>query len=235
MSVQECHQGASSKSGGSIIGGEPALASLASDGRAGVTTPSLHQAFTSQTQVKALGSQSTFHSSSGQVQPQRCLPNQISSSFNIIQPELFDSEESATTCNSASYMHSFSTDLKGKTFSPNVVSHSGVDVTDDLIEKSDGIPKSYPNSAEDGRVCRQESARLSKYLSRNATWSSSASLPRGYRRSEGSTRLSTPITARPFEAKPSGISTLPKQHNVSSHSTIKKKCLCAKLSVCILY
>ncbi|XP_015239527.1 PREDICTED: LIM domain only protein 7-like isoform X4 [Cyprinodon variegatus] len=217
---QECHQGASSKSGGSIIGGEPALASLASDGRAGVTTPSLHQAFTSQTQVKALGSQSTFHSSSGQVQPQRCLPNQISSSFNIIQPELFDSEESATTCNSASYMHSFSTDLKGKTFSPNVVSHSGVDVTDDLIEKSDGIPKSYPNSAEDGRVCRQESARLSKYLSRNATWSSSASLPRGYRRSEGSTRLSTPITARPFEAKPSGISTLPKQHNVDSLSLI---------------
>lgn len=46
-------------------------------------------------------------------------------------------------------------------------------------------------------------------------WSSSASLPRGFRRSEGSSRLSTAITARPFGTKPSRVSSL-KRYNVSS-------------------
>ncbi|XP_026233822.1 LIM domain only protein 7-like isoform X2 [Anabas testudineus] len=50
-------------------------------------------------------------------------------------------------------------------------------------------------------------------------WSSSASLPRGFRRSEGSSRLSTAITARPFGTKPSRVSSL-KRYNVD-HSDMR--------------
>lgn len=53
-----------------------------------------------------------------------------------------------------------------------------------------------------------------KYLSRCGTWSGSASLPRGYRRSEGTSRLSSAITARPFGSKPSRVSSLPRLCNV---------------------
>ncbi|KAJ0056598.1 hypothetical protein NL108_010534 [Boleophthalmus pectinirostris] len=58
---------------------------------------------------------------------------------------------------------------------------------------------------------------LEKFLSRAGTWSGSASLPRGYRRSEGSNRLSSVISARPFGTKPSKVSSLPKLYNVDDN------------------
>ncbi|KAK2853908.1 hypothetical protein Q5P01_006569 [Channa striata] len=52
-------------------------------------------------------------------------------------------------------------------------------------------------------------------------WSSSASLPRGFRRSEGSTRLSSAITARPFGTKHSRVSSLPRMFNVDHRARVK--------------
>ncbi|KAM4744709.1 LIM domain only protein 7-like isoform 2-T2 [Anableps anableps] len=207
--------GGKPESGESIMGEDTYFASLASDGRDGATTPSPHQAFTSQTQVKSLGNQFTFHSTSGQTQPGSVLPNRIPPPVKLTQPELFDKEEYTRSYNSTLYKHSFSIDPKGRSFSTNVVGQSGVDVTDDLtngIQKSQETSKSYLDSAEDGGARQQESAEVSKYL-----WSSSASLPRGYRRSEGSTQLSASITARPFGAKPSRHS-LPRQYSADSQS-----------------
>ncbi|XP_077446119.1 LIM and calponin homology domains-containing protein 1-like isoform X2 [Stigmatopora argus] len=53
----------------------------------------------------------------------------------------------------------------------------------------------------------QSTAGTRTFLTRAASWSDSASLPRGFRQSEGSCRLSSVITARPFETKQSRIST----------------------------
>ncbi|KAL0203564.1 hypothetical protein M9458_001582, partial [Cirrhinus mrigala] len=41
----------------------------------------------------------------------------------------------------------------------------------------------------------------------------SATLPRGFRRSEGSSRLSTGVTPRPFGSKPSKVSSLPRVYS----------------------
>ncbi|CAL9701537.1 unnamed protein product [Knipowitschia caucasica] len=54
------------------------------------------------------------------------------------------------------------------------------------------------------------SQHLEALLSRSCTWSGSASLPRGYRRSEGTSRLSSVISAKPFGTKPTRVSSLPK-------------------------
>ncbi|XP_043088649.1 LIM domain only protein 7b isoform X2 [Puntigrus tetrazona] len=49
----------------------------------------------------------------------------------------------------------------------------------------------------------------------------SATLPRGYRRSEGSSRLSTGVTPRPFGAKPSKVSPLPRVYSMDdSHKSL---------------
>ncbi|XP_007553989.1 LIM domain only protein 7-like isoform X1 [Poecilia formosa] len=216
---RESQLGGKPESGGSIRREETYIASLAADGRDRVTTPSAYQTFTTQTQVKSLGNQFTFPSTSEQTQPECVLPNQNASSVKFAEPGLFDSKESTRSYNSALCKHSFSTEPKGRICSPNLAGQSGVAVAEDLtnrIKKSQETPKII-DSAEDGGACQQESAGVSKYLSRSTTWSSSASLPRGYRRSEGSPRLSSAITARPFGAKPSRHS-LPKQYNADSQS-----------------
>ncbi|XP_047220067.1 LIM domain only protein 7b isoform X3 [Girardinichthys multiradiatus] len=216
----ESQLGPKPESGRSIMGEEP---NLASDGRNGVTTPSLHQAFTSPTQVNALGSQCTFHSTSGQTRPQSVLPKQISPPVKLTQPEQFDTEEYARSYSSDLYMRSFNTDPKKKTFSPNAASQSEADVTENLtnlFQKSQETPRSHLDSAEDGGAGQQESAGVSKYLSRTTTWSSSASLPRGYRRSEGSTRLSSAITAKPFGAKSPRMSSLPRRYSDDGGHTL---------------
>lgn len=217
MSMQESQRGGKPESGGSIRGEETYFASLAAYGRDRVTTPSLYQTFTTQTQVKSLGNQFSFLSTSEQTQPECVLPYQNSSLATFTTPGLFDSKESTRSCNAAMYKHSFSTEPKGRICYPDVADQSGVTVTEDLanpIKKSQETPKII-DSAEDGVTCQQETAGVSKYLSRSTTWSSSASLPRGYRRSEGSTHLSSAITARPFGTKPSRHS-LPRQYKVSS-------------------
>lgn len=61
----------------------------------------------------------------------------------------------------------------------------------------------------------QQAAGVYRFLSQGGSWSRSASLPRGFRRSEGSSRLSSAITARPFGAMQPRVSSLPKLCNVS--------------------
>ncbi|KAL1282218.1 hypothetical protein QQF64_001021, partial [Cirrhinus molitorella] len=49
----------------------------------------------------------------------------------------------------------------------------------------------------------------------------SATLPRGFRRSEGSSRLSTGVTPRPFGSKPSKVSSLPRVYSMDdSHKSL---------------
>ncbi|XP_023188610.1 LIM domain only protein 7-like isoform X2 [Xiphophorus maculatus] len=216
---RESQLGGKPESGGSIRGEETYFASLAAYGRDRVTTPSLYQTFSTQTQVKSLGNQFSFLSTSEQTQPECVLPYQNSSLATFTTPGLFDSKESTRSCNAALYKHSFSTEPKGRICYPDVADQSGVTVTEDLanpIKKSQETPQII-DSPEDGVTCQQESAGVSKYLSRSTTWSSSASLPRGYRRSEGSTHRSSAITARPFGTKPSRHS-LPRQYKVDGHS-----------------
>lgn len=66
------------------------------------------------------------------------------------------------------------------------------------------------------QVGGRQAASSHKYLSGSGPWSS-ASLPRGYRRSEGSSRLSSVITARPFGSKQSRVSSLPRLFNVDDN------------------
>lgn len=54
----------------------------------------------------------------------------------------------------------------------------------------------------------------SRFPSKGGSWCRSVSLPRGFRRSEGSSRLSSAITARPFGAMQARVSSLPKLCNV---------------------
>lgn len=216
-SMQESCMGGKSESGEFIKEAEPYFASLASDGRHGFTTPAPHQAFTSQTQVKSLGNQFPFLHISGQAQPENGFPNQIYSHGKLTHPELSDFEEPSRSYNASLYIGSFSLEPEKKMFPLNVVGQSGVNVKEDLtneIQKSQDFPKSYLESTEFGGDGQQESAGASKNLSRSTTWSSSASLPRGYRRSDSSTRLSSAITARPFGAKPPRHS-LPRLYSVS--------------------
>ncbi|XP_077421019.1 LIM domain only protein 7-like isoform X2 [Vanacampus margaritifer] len=58
-----------------------------------------------------------------------------------------------------------------------------------------------------------------KYLTRAASWSCSASLPRAFKRSDGSCRLSSVITARPFGTKQSRMSTL---YNVNDNQSLTR-------------
>ncbi|XP_037311396.2 LIM domain only protein 7b isoform X7 [Pungitius pungitius] len=63
----------------------------------------------------------------------------------------------------------------------------------------------------------QQVAGVYKYLSRTGSWSGSASLPRGYRRSEGSSRLSSAITPRPFGTRQSSVSSLQRPYSVDDN------------------
>ncbi|XP_041848379.1 LIM domain only protein 7-like isoform X2 [Melanotaenia boesemani] len=196
---QESSHGAVPPSDGTALGKETYFVSLASD-RVGVTTASLNRPFTSQT----LGSQAPLNSTSEQAQPHNILTNQISS---VVR--------SSRSQDPTSPMASHDMDPKGKTC-PDVVNPAGVDGTEDLLHQNhktqEESQKSQWDPAVDGRA--QEETSLSKYPSRAGSWSSTASLPRGYRRSEGSSRLSSAITARPFGTKHSRMSSLPRLFNV---------------------
>ncbi|KAM9825676.1 uncharacterized protein ACBT44_006254 isoform 2-T2 [Syngnathus typhle] len=71
---------------------------------------------------------------------------------------------------------------------------------------SSGTERRENASEMSGDKSRCGSAEGSRnYLSRAASWSCSASLPRAFKRAEGSCRLSSVITARPFGTKQSRI------------------------------
>ncbi|KAM6943577.1 LIM domain only protein 7b [Xenentodon cancila] len=207
-------------SDGGTLGEETYFATLASDG-AGVTTPSPDNPFTSQTQLKALGSQAAFQSTSGKPDPQHVLANQFPSLVITSQPD--DTVISTSTWDppsmSSSKKGSPCIDLKDEALGPDLVNPAEVDATKDSSRQSykswEGSQKSSDREPVwDGKT--QQAAGTSKYLGRTGSWSSSASLPRGYRRSEGSSRLAS-ITARPFGVKQSKVSALPKLLNVNDN------------------
>lgn len=74
-----------------------------------------------------------------------------------------------------------------------------------------GTPEEAAEEPDGG----QQAAGVYRFLSQGGSWSRSASLPRGFRRSEGSSRLSPAVTAKPFGALQARVSSLPRLCNVS--------------------
>lgn len=208
--------GAMPASDGNFLGEETQFASLASDG-AGVTTPTPDCTFSSQTQVKAQGSTTLFKSSYEMTQPE----NQISTLVTTIQPK--NTTKSSSTRDPAASMSShkdlsFHADSKVPSFFPEAVIQVGEDTVEDHKDhkaQEGSLNKSWVPAVEQGTV--QQTAGPSTYLFRTGSWSGSASLPRGYRRSEGSSRLSSAITARPFGTKQSRVFSLPRLCNVDNN------------------
>lgn len=212
LSSQGSTAGAIPASNGNILIEETHFASLASDG-AGVTTPSLDYPFSSQTQIKALGSPAPSQPASELAQQDNVFANQISTLITTIQPN--KTAKSTSTKNPPASMSSH----KEFQLCRDAVNQAGVDAVEDhqnhkSLEENEKTP-SEP-AVEQGRG--QQAAGVYKYLSRTGSWSRSASLPRGYRRSEGSSRLSSAITARPFGTSQSRVSSLPRLCNVSGFS-----------------
>lgn len=213
--------GAIPASDGNILGEKTHFASLASDG-AGVTTPSQDCPFSSQTQVKAQGGPAPFKPTPELAQPENVRTNQISTLTTTMKPN--ETTKSTSTRDPSAFMSSHKEpplciDPKAATFCPDPVNQAGVHSLDDLShqnhksqEESQKTPREP--AVETGRG--RQAAGVYKYLPRAGSWSGSASLPRGYRRSEGSSRLSSAITAKPFGTKQSRVSSLPRLCNVSS-------------------
>lgn len=171
---------------------EGRFASLASNG-AGVTTPSLEFPFSSQTQVKGQISLTPAQPSSKCAQPESG-PNQISSSATTIQ-------QNGPTSPLDRDPSEFCADPKvhqAPVYTPE--NRQNLETSGTSVERGPGpqVSSGY------------------KYLAQTGSWARSASLPRGYRRSEGSCRLSSAITPRPFGNKQSRVSSLPRLHNVSA-------------------
>ncbi|CAM9303583.1 unnamed protein product [Lampetra planeri] len=181
-------------SNGDVVGEDVCYASPASNG-AGVTTPSADGPFHSLTQVKALGSSAASQHVTELVKTDDVVSDKVST---LVTTKLPHETESSRTREPP-----FCEDPQV----PTRGSHAG-----------DLAPESVPLDSSEQKVrCEEEGQRMSsepakaqscvqqpagnwKYLSRAASWSS-ASLPRGFRRSEGSSRLSSVITARPFDTK----------------------------------
>ncbi|KAK5915475.1 hypothetical protein CesoFtcFv8_001061 [Champsocephalus esox] len=99
---------------------------------------------------------------------------------------------------------------------------AGVDGLEDLSHKNhksqeESQKMSWEPAVEHG--IGQQAAAGYSFMSKTGSWSGSASLPRGYRRSEGSSRLSSAITARPFGTK-SRVSSLPRLFNVDNNQSL---------------
>ncbi|XP_075307216.1 LIM domain only protein 7-like isoform X4 [Odontesthes bonariensis] len=132
----------------------------------------------------------------------------------ISQTQPDENAKSTSSRDPASSMSSRDTDrpsigLKGETFCPDAVNQAGLDATEDSSRQ-------YHTSQEENQKSfgNQQETTYPKYLSRTRLWSSTASLPRGYRRSEGSSRLSSAVTAKPFGTKQSRVSSLPRLFKV---------------------
>ncbi|KAM7405999.1 hypothetical protein PAMP_000405 [Pampus punctatissimus] len=207
-------------SDGNILGEATHFASLATDG-AGVTTPSLDCPFSSQTQVKSQGSPAPFQPTCEPVQPENIFSVQMSPLVTTMLPN--DTTKSTgsrdpTTVASSHKEPPLYMDPKAHTFCPDAVNKVAPDSLEDFSNQKseeESQTTSIVPAAEQGRG--QQAAGLYRYLSRTRSWSGSASLPRGYRRSEGSSRLSSVITARPFGTKQPRVSSLPRICNVDDN------------------
>ncbi|KAM3624731.1 uncharacterized protein V6R79_000721 [Siganus canaliculatus] len=214
---------------GSTVGAMPAsdvdflreqthFASLASDGR-GVTTPSLEYPFSSQTQVKSQGIPTPFNPMSDLGQA-GVVTNQISTLTTTIQPSQCGKSSRCsdhTTAVSVHKEHPFYSDPKVSAVRSDV-NQTGSRAQ--KIQKENQTP-TWESSVENGKG--QQASGVQKYLFRAGSWSGSASLPRGYRRSEGSTRLSSAITAKPFGSKQSRVSSLPRLCSVENNQGVLQK------------
>ncbi|XP_060923641.1 LIM domain only protein 7b [Limanda limanda] len=207
--------GAMPASDGTILGEETHFPSLASEG-AGATTPSVDFPFSSQTQVKAQGRPAPPQPTSEPAQPQNVPVNKISTLVTTLQPK----EATKSTCTASTLNHKElppCIDPAVPTFCPAPVNQTSLEDT------------SQEESLKKTREPAGKKAANYKYLSRTVSWSGSASLPRGYRRSEGSSRLSSALTARPFGTKQSRMSSLPRLCTVDCSglqlNSEKEKCL----------
>ncbi|XP_062237783.1 LIM domain only protein 7b isoform X2 [Platichthys flesus] len=207
--------GAMPASDGTILGEETHFPSLASEG-AGATTPSVDFPFSSQTQVKAQGRPAPLQPSSEPAQPPNVPMNKISTLVTTLQPK----EATKSTCTASMLNHRElppCVDPAVPTFGPAPVNQTSLEDT----PQEESLKKS--------REPAMKTAATYKYLARTVSWSGSASLPRGYRRSEGSSRLSSSITARPFGTKQSRMSSLPRLCTVDGSglqlNSEKEKCL----------
>uniref|UniRef100_UPI0037E80192 LIM domain only protein 7-like isoform X3 n=1 Tax=Semicossyphus pulcher TaxID=241346 RepID=UPI0037E80192 len=217
--------GAMPVSDGIILGEETHFASLASDG-AGVTTPSPDYPFSSQTHVKAQGLLPPLQPTSEPALPENIFTSQISTLTTTLQPSR--RTESTTTRDTSMLSNKefpFCVDPKVPTLGPDAVNQAGADPLDDLShQKSQEESQKASCEPAEEQAREQQAAGVYKYSSRAGSWSGSASLPRGYRRSEGSTRLSSAITARPFGSKQSRMSSLPRLCNVDNNQGLLVTC-----------
>ncbi|XP_039867313.1 LIM domain only protein 7b isoform X1 [Simochromis diagramma] len=198
---------------GKVLGEEIHFASTALD-EAKVGMPSLGFPVISQTQVKSQSSTAPFQSTCELSQPQNGLTNQISTHFTALQLN--------ETTNSKS--------KKSPTLSMSSERKAFFYVHPELKTAGEDLSHQNDNSQEDGQKSSWEAAAeqstapqtpgVYKFLPRTVSWSGSASLPRGYRRSEGSSRLSSAITARPFGTKQSRVSSLPRMYNVDDNQGV---------------
>ncbi|CAJ1049839.1 LIM domain only protein 7b isoform X2 [Xyrichtys novacula] len=207
-------------SDGIILGEVTHLASLASDGTR-VTTPSPDCPFSSQTPTRAQGCMDSVQSTAETAQSNTNIvfTNQISTLTTTLQAV----KPAELTCTRVSS----SIASKVPAPFPHVVHHAGADPLADLSHQNHEPQKesqktSCEPAVETGQG--QQDTGSYKFYSRPGSWSGSASLPRGYRRSEGSSRLSSAITARPFGSKQSRLSSLPRLCNVDNNQGLLLKC-----------
>ncbi|XP_061743129.1 LIM domain only protein 7-like isoform X2 [Nerophis ophidion] len=90
----------------------------------------------------------------------------------------------------------------------------------------------HSGTPEDESTCHP-AVGSRNYLSRAASWSCSASLPRGFRRSEGSRRLSSVITPRPFGINQSRMSMLPRLSDEISPVDSQSPVLTGESEACV--
>lgn len=194
---------------GKVLGEEIHFASTALD-EAKVGMPSLGFPVISQTQVKSQSSTAPFQSTCELSQPQNGLTNQISTHFTALQLN-----ETTNSKSNKSPTLSMSSERKAFFYVHPELKTAGEDLShQNDNSQEDGQKSSWEAAAEQSTA--PQTPGVYKFLPRTVSWSGSASLPRGYRRSEGSSRLSSAITARPFGTKQSRVSSLPRMYNVSS-------------------
>ncbi|XP_028293216.1 LIM domain only protein 7-like isoform X3 [Gouania willdenowi] len=154
-------------------------------------------------------------------QPKSVQTNQISTLFTTIKCN--ETTKSYMRKNSTPLLTSqeqsrVSGDLKVQTLVLDSSNQSGPNALQDSLHqihiKSQEKSQMVPCDPVMERTTSQQQANVQKYLTRAGSWSGSAGLPRGFRRSLASSRLSAAITARPFGTNQSRVSSLPRMCNV---------------------
>ncbi|KAM9860531.1 LIM domain only protein 7-like [Aulostomus maculatus] len=199
-------------SDGNILVDELHFASSASCGAA-VTMPTPDCSFSSLTQVKTQGGSAPLQPPTEPVQLENAFTDQISSLVtklqNVTEPDSTKEPPAAV-----------SADKELLCIEPKVPTDGGdLAVVDPLVDFSHQKHKSEESqttSCEPAveRDRGQQAAGSNKYLSRTGSLSCSASLPRGFRRSEGSSRFSSVPAARSFGTKLSRVSSLTRLYHV---------------------